>query len=311
MKTNRQPYDLIGDIHGYADVLETLLDKLGYAPCGSAWRHPEGRRVIFLGDYIDRGPKIRKTLQIVRGMVEAGDALAIMGNHEFNALAYQTPDGRGGWCRAHSEEKTHQHEATLSQIVHPAPEEWLGWLDWFRTLPLFLELPGLRAVHASWDNAAAELARGLGGLDESLVIGMVQKGSDLHRMKELLLNGREIELPEGFYFSDKSGFKRDKIRVRWWLDLKGATYRQAVFPDSETVPHLAIPEELIADHKPYPAEERPVFVGHYWMPPETPKAPVARNVVCLDYSVAKGGPMVAYRWDGESEISAEKFVTTK
>ena len=53
---NHQPYDIIGDIHGYADVLETLLRKLGYEKPTGIWRHPAGRKVLFLGDFIDRGP---------------------------------------------------------------------------------------------------------------------------------------------------------------------------------------------------------------------------------------------------------------
>ena len=67
-------YDLIGDIHGHADALEQLLLKLGYQQVNGIYRHPE-RQVIFLGDFIDRGPKIREVLSIVRPMVEAGHAL--------------------------------------------------------------------------------------------------------------------------------------------------------------------------------------------------------------------------------------------
>ena len=97
MKTemNHQPCDIIGDIHGHADVLRAMLAKLGYIERGGAYRHPE-RTVIFLGDFIDRGPKIRETLQIVRAMMDAGTARSVMGNHEHNAICFHTPDGRGG-----------------------------------------------------------------------------------------------------------------------------------------------------------------------------------------------------------------------
>jgi hypothetical protein len=84
-------YDLIGDIHGHADELVQLLEALGYRKHGRTYVHPE-RKVIFLGDFIDRGPKIREVLEIVRPMVEQGNALAVMGNHELNALAYHTED---------------------------------------------------------------------------------------------------------------------------------------------------------------------------------------------------------------------------
>ena len=84
-------YDLIGDIHGHATELKQLLEKLGYTLEDGSYRHP-GREVIFLGDFIDRGPEILEVLQLVRPMIESGEAKAVMGNHEFNALAYHTED---------------------------------------------------------------------------------------------------------------------------------------------------------------------------------------------------------------------------
>jgi predicted MPP superfamily phosphohydrolase len=77
--------DLIGDIHGHADQLEALLQKLGYTKTNGAYAHPEAT-ALFVGDYIDRGPKIRETLEIVKAMVESLNALALMGNHEYNAF---------------------------------------------------------------------------------------------------------------------------------------------------------------------------------------------------------------------------------
>ena len=83
-------YDLIGDVHGCAHTLEHLLDQMGYHKQGGTWRHPS-RMAVFLGDIIDRGPRIREALHIVHDMTEAGQALCIMGNHEFNALGWTTP----------------------------------------------------------------------------------------------------------------------------------------------------------------------------------------------------------------------------
>ena len=103
-------FDVIGDVHGHAAELTILLKRMGYQETNGVLRHPEGRRVVFLGDFIDRGPEIRRTLEIVRGMVEAGSALVVMGNHELNALHYTTPDpvlreedGGPKWLRSHSE----------------------------------------------------------------------------------------------------------------------------------------------------------------------------------------------------------------
>ena len=83
-------YDLIGDIHGHASELVDLLAALGCSKHKGVYKHHE-RRAIFLGDFIDRGPQIRETLEIVRPMIDAGFALSVMGNHELNALAYVSP----------------------------------------------------------------------------------------------------------------------------------------------------------------------------------------------------------------------------
>ena len=110
-------YDLIGDIHGHADALENLLQKMGYRKAGGAYKHPV-RRAIFLGDFPDRGPKIRQVLETVYPMLESGSALSVMGNHELNALAYHTPRSEkpGEFLRPHNESNNKQHKATMDQV---------------------------------------------------------------------------------------------------------------------------------------------------------------------------------------------------
>ncbi len=85
-RTCHGPFDIIGDVHGCADELEQLLEMLGYLPHREGgvphYRHPEGRRAIFLGDLVDRGPRIVDTLTIVMTMVAEGQALCVPGNHE-------------------------------------------------------------------------------------------------------------------------------------------------------------------------------------------------------------------------------------
>jgi protein phosphatase len=83
------PFDVIGDIHGCFDELVALLGKLGYAvaPDGtSAAPHPDGRRVVFVGDLVDRGPATPAVLRLVMNMVDAGVALCVPGNHEAKLL---------------------------------------------------------------------------------------------------------------------------------------------------------------------------------------------------------------------------------
>jgi hypothetical protein len=305
-----QPYDLIGDIHGQHDKLITLLNGLGYQSRGDfeGWTHPEGRKVIFLGDYIDRGPKIREVLLEVQAMVEAGDALAIMGNHEFNAVLYQIPDGQGDYLRPRSEKNLRQHAATLGAFAG-REAEWSDWIEWMKRLPMFLDLGGLRAVHASWDAQRIDWLRGQEPASVDFLRASAEKGSPAFRAVENVLKGPELDLPEGTLYFDKEKVPRKRIRARWWG-----------LPDgSVPVGSLAVPEPVevdgevsaddLRDLPNYRPDEPPVFFGHYWMPPHLPKAPLAPNLACLDFGAGLGdAPLVAYRWDGESVLSEETFV---
>ncbi|HLJ54337.1 MAG TPA: AAA family ATPase, partial [Chthonomonadaceae bacterium] len=83
-RAERGPFDVIGDVHGCCDELIGLLEKLGYVPDdpNGVWRHPEGRRAVFLGDLVDRGPKVVETVRLVMAMAGAGAALCVPGNHD-------------------------------------------------------------------------------------------------------------------------------------------------------------------------------------------------------------------------------------
>ena len=89
--------DFIGDIHGHYEELRLLLTKLGYVESQGSFRYPgRTRTVVFLGDYIDRGNQARDVVNLVRAMRDSGDAVALMGNHEFNALCVWHLNGAGG-----------------------------------------------------------------------------------------------------------------------------------------------------------------------------------------------------------------------
>jgi hypothetical protein len=301
-------YDLIGDIHGKAAELEALLCKLGYSPSGAGYCH-DGRKVIFLGDFIDRGLHQRRVIEIARTMIDDGAALSVMGNHEFNAIAYHTPDGNGGYLRPRNDKNTGQHQAFLSEFADK-PDEWAATIDWFKTLPLWLELEGLRVVHACWDPIQiARISKNYGDdarLTEELLRDASQHGTWQYRAIETLLKGKEIRLPEGAYFHDKYDNRRHEIRVRWWGN--GKTYKDVYMGPESAVTH--IPDDPIegGDHLvEYGHDEKPVFLGHYWM--EGEPEPLAPNIACLDYSVASpGGKLVAYRWNGESVIQPDGYV---
>ena len=87
-KQEAGPFDIIGDIHGCGDELAALLDALGYRldPATSVYRHAAGRKAIFLGDLVDRGPRVLDSYQLVRRMVQAGQAFCVPGNHDLKLV---------------------------------------------------------------------------------------------------------------------------------------------------------------------------------------------------------------------------------
>ncbi len=303
--------DLIGDIHGHADELEALLKKLGYTNAPESYAHPE-RTVLFLGDYIDRGPKIKETLTIVRGMVVAGNAAALMGNHEYNALCYHTPDAKGGYLRGHEDEKLKQHAATLAQFAGWA-SEWAQYLEWFRTLPLWIDTPAFRAVHACWDPKHIELLERelTNGFTDAVLMRSTVKKSTLWTAVEDTLKGKELRLPGDNFFVDKGGHRRRDVRIRWWEDPAGKSYREHSVKQEDGVSDLPVLDRTHADGFIYGEAEPPVFFGHYWL--ERHHSAILRhNICCLDHSVANhsiDGQLVAYRYDGEAVLDPSKLVS--
>lgn len=307
-------HDVIGDIHGHADALVALLRRLGYRERDGAWRHPD-RQAIFVGDFIDRGPQQVETVELVRAMVDAGSALAVMGNHEFNAIAWflEDPAAPGEYLRPHGGELGHsnrrQHAAFLTEVEHrPALHREL--VEWFGTLPLWLELPGLRVVHACWhDGCIAELEPRLRPgrrLDDSLVEAASRRDSPEFRAVETLTKGPEAALPAGAWFHDKDGHRRERVRTRWW-DRDATTFREAAMLSGDwrgRLPDSPLPPGACPGYD----GVKPVLVGHYWQTGEP--CLLSPTVACVDYSVGKGGPLVAYRWEGEPTLDARNFVTS-
>ncbi len=296
-------YDFIGDIHGHADSLELLLQKLGYEKSDGVYAHPK-RKVFFLGDFIDRGPKIKETLQIAKSMVDAGNALSVMGNHEYNAIAFHTKDNFGNYLRSHSDKNTNQHRETLSQFDGDKAELEM-YIQWFKTLPIFYEDESCRVVHACWDAENIELLKQkLNGnvIQDDSFQDILDKNNVCHKAVEESLKGKELSLPADIFFSDKDGTKRSEIRIKWWEDAKENTYRSYGVHFDENIPELTIENAFSF----YPYEDKPVFFGHYWLT-GAPKI-LKENICCLDYSIAKGGQLIAYRFHNEEKLTSDHIV---
>jgi protein phosphatase len=95
-KHEHGPFDIIGDVHGCFDELQSLLGNLGYQPAelplddefwgNVTWSHPSGRKALFVGDLVDRGPCVLDTIRLVHNMVGAGSALCVPGNHDVKLV---------------------------------------------------------------------------------------------------------------------------------------------------------------------------------------------------------------------------------
>ena len=300
-------FDFIGDIHGHADELEALLIKMGYTHKNGSYSHPT-RKAFFVGDYIDRGPKIRETLRIVRNMVESENAIAIMGNHEYNAICFSMKKPDGGHLRSHLIKNILQHNETLIQF-QGMQEQYDDYINWFKTLPLFYETDQFRAVHACWDHKNISYLKNLlpdNKLTDELIFQAVNKENSFYDAVEETLKGKEIQMPDGLFFNDKDGNERKEIRIKWWHDPMKSTYRSISVEPLSHLPEVSVAAEPLRNSDFYTEEHKPVFFGHYWL--KGNPSLLRNNICCLDYSVAKKGYLVAYRLDEESKLNERNLV---
>lgn len=313
-------YDVIGDIHGEYDAVVALLMALGYRDTGGAWRC-SGRQAVFVGDLIDRGKQQVEVLTLVQRMVDADTAQVVMGNHEFNAIGWITDtgrlddEGRPMFARDHYEKdqkNRKQHEEFLAQVVEGSSLH-SELVDWFRTLPMWLDLGGVRVAHACWHDGSIERLAAA-SLDD---VVLAPDGDSLNEALEFVLKGPEIDLGE-FKFVDPSGHIRSEARVRWWAPGAHTLRTAAEIPHGALAPNgepLGELPDTPIDRGRYPSAptEIPVLYGHYWRPghKEEPSIDEGGMSACLDWSVAKGGPLVAYRWEGEPILTSDHLVAVR
>jgi hypothetical protein len=189
--------------------------------------------------------------------------------------------------------------------------ELTEWLNWFRGIPWWLDLAGLRCVHACWDASQIQvLANAFGNswtATDEIIRATHVWGTPLSDATECILKGPEIDLPHGHTLADPEGFARKVIRTKWFGDGQARTYADLCFPKREGVCADALPIGVASATQRYGADEPPVFIGHYWIPATDEPQPLAPNVACVDYSVARGGRLMAYRWSGEKVLTKEHF----
>jgi len=306
--------DIIGDIHGYADKLIGLLHQLGYEHNGQHFVPPTGHRALFIGDLIDRGSQQLATLEIVFAMLDADVADAVMGNHEYNALAYATrdPDNTSQYLRSHNDIHRRQHEAFLAEIPFGS-ERHEYWLQRLYEIPLWIETDYACFVHACWDTDSMAILKTLLTDDNCLtpagLIATAKEDTIAFDALERVLKGVETGLPDGIVMVDKEGTERTRVRVRWWLDeLNTRTLREVSRAPSSAL--AQIPPDALAENIDFVLKtHKPVFMGHYWLT-GTPE-PLSPQVACTDYSAAvDSGYLTCYQLDTEQPLplTAKHFV---
>jgi hypothetical protein len=292
--------DVIGDIHGERPALVALGRQLGY-DVDNNWVHPEGRLPVFLGDLIDRGGHSLEVAELVRHLVVTGRGACIMGNHEYNLVAWslKVPGEEGG---------KKSNEATRADIQR-RPGRWKPVLEFFRKLPMAYALPDLRIIHACWHRPSFEavsaalaprqvppVAAGTVGWLASHVA--LESPFDEHGLKaglpqgspeqwdtphELLLKGHELKCAS---FDDVDGHPRDARRVTWWNEETDSVLhdRAQVVGHYWNLPPVAEPRQFCPPHSSgHPDLEawQKKWAGQVKGPGRTP---LVGDIACVDFN---------------------------
>jgi protein phosphatase len=200
-KSDHGPFDVIGDVHGCADELESLLALLGYAVGETGtWSHPEGRKAVFVGDLVDRGPRVPDVLRIVMAMVQADAAIAVPGNHDLKLVRK---------LRGKDVQITHGLAESLAQLEPETNEFRTGVADFLDGLVSHFVLDEGRLVVAHAGMKQEMQGRGSGKVREFALYGETTGETD------------EFGLP---------------IRYNWAAEYRGpahVVYGHTPVPDSE------------------------------------------------------------------------------
>ncbi|MBN1924889.1 MAG: metallophosphoesterase [Prolixibacteraceae bacterium] len=300
-------YDIVGDIHGHYSLLVKMLKKLGYKKNGKSYMHPS-RKIIFTGDYINRGPQIRDTVNLIRNMVDNGNALAILGNHELNAILYFTLDKTGKFFHKHIARYKLPLLKTMYEYANDQ-ENLKEAIKWFRTLPFYIDLDQIRIVHGGWIDehisTIEQFRLGEPKIKKAFLKAYIQNPV-LYRAVNETIRGIEFELPKDLIIKDNKGISKRRFRIKWWESAGGKTFRDLSFSNRYILPPYTIPVEITPQVKPYESNLPPVFFGHYCI--ENGNLVVQDNLCCVDRCVVRSQTLTAYRWNGEKKLTPDNLV---
>ncbi|HYA59479.1 MAG TPA: metallophosphoesterase [Burkholderiaceae bacterium] len=302
------PIDIVGDVHGEIEALQNLLRALGYDSEGN---HRDGRRLAFVGDLTDRGPdSIAVVCQVAR-LVQTGRAQCVAGNHELNLLRGAAKEGNGWFMHTdHDRARGKFHSSLAANDEH---REQIG--GFLRTLPLVLERPDLRVVHACWHGPSIERLRrapeaeviaayrrfAMQSRDRLEATGMVEQ-CERERYdfaKKLLDPDAKIPFLAGIAAVQEAKQLSNPVRA-----VTSGLERPASEPFFSSGKWRMVERVLWWDHY---EDDVPIIFGHYWRSPSAARpAELARggrdlfsgtafcqwlgpreNAFCVDFSVGR------------------------
>ncbi len=289
------PLDLVGDIHGEWDALVALLHHLGY---GADGQHPRGRRLVLLGDVVDRGPDVPAVLDWCQLLLATGRGQMVLGNHEINLLLDEAKPG-SGW---YFDERADRDGRDFGPWRRYPPAKRAALRSFLAGQPLILQRPDLRVVHAAW-------------LPEAVAALGQASGRDLvaaHRQWERALDAnarnqpwyadwqRELAQPLAREDAEQTPAPRPATAARDAYYSSGNPIRALTCGNEEPspAPHFAGGRWRFVQRASWwqHYDEAPaVVIGHYWRrwdgsnplfpgPPQSWCGP-RHNVFCCDYSV--------------------------
>lgn len=299
-------YDIIGDVHGYADELELMLRSMDYTDTDGIWRHAH-RKAIFVGDFIHRGPKSKSVIAIVRKMVEFGSAFAILGNHEINAILYFT---KSKGFPLHEPSASARQLLTAFQLEYLRQDDQLDDdIKWLRSLPLYLDFNRFRVVHAYWNEQHIEVIREIyleGRLRKSILKDLAARKEPVFKAITEVTRGIEVFMPSNLVIKDNKHLPRNSFRIKWWKSMENQTFKEMSFGGRFELPAYTIPKEICKIYPVYTSREPLLFVGHYCV--GAMQQFQTDNVCCVDACIANGGKLCAYRYYGESKWNRNHLV---
>lgn len=287
-------YDIVGDIHGEIDAITNLIYHLGYDKDGN---HPSNRKLIFVGDLVDRGPDSIAVLKLVSNMVNLNNAHCILGNHELNILLSHRREGNG-WFFGLAE---HDFKST---IAHDDDRLWV--LEFLNRLPIAIHSESIRVAHACWDNSDIDA---LSTIKNSIQSEYDQYEASLkeHSKSSGIYSAFKKQSREYFHQltdRDCSVPYLEHIAAHNMLDKEFNKFKSITSGPEYKVdtPFFAGGRWRMLDRKDWwnsYTDDTPVVIGHYWRTMNyqpgslfTNIDPLSwfgakNNVFCIDYSVGR------------------------